>query len=190
MSSVLSIRTSSGADLHAGLWMLSLSLWVRMCIYSAHLESLIFLVSFIPSHPFFLLFCRVIWALSGRDFMETWNLEMSVAWPLTLSHSIQLWVSELSPCVAMESCSDDGQARYWSINIEIVIESHFITTLFSFFRLVLFGFTIVSWAIQSQVLSHPRSVRYGSYLVVWALIKIRYRFLMLIRFVPDLLRDT
>lgn len=63
------------------------------------------------------------------------------------------------------------------------ISSGVIWLLLSFSRTLLFGFPLDPWNIYSQVLEHPRNIRYRLYLIEWILNLILYELATSTRFV-------
>lgn len=132
------------------LCVLPLSLWVHMCIFPA-----VFGRTVCPWGPHSLCLCILFMFLlllgflipEGRNVTETFHLGLSVPFfaPYIMSSCGFLYL--FLPTTG-GNFSDNGCARYWSINIaECHWEFLFLIFICSFSRTIEFGFPLDSWTI-------------------------------------------
>lgn len=74
--------------------------------------------------------------------------------------------------------------EYSIISLRVILWLPFFFFFFLFLRPVLLSFILGPWAIWSQILNLPGSVRYEFHLVDWALNKISFWLIISSRFVP------
>lgn len=147
-------------------------LTVLVSVSSYKHSAIVFIRLHFPSDLHFFWFLHSCFLLFGDGFDEDFLFMTKGCQVFHSFHAVWLWLSVFLSLSCRRSFLDDDWVRHWSDYKRMA--SGDILLLFPFSWTVVFGFSVYSWAIESQILGHRNGIGYVYHFVVLTLSQIRY----------------